>query len=1025
IWKLWIKAETTNLFSVEHTCEQVKYILNLYDQAIEEFLDVDLYLDYFKFIDSIDERIWCEVFQLNETEKEIWIKEWKSMQWDRAIQATQYHFTKSHVIWNFLFEKKQALIETVLDSDLKQSLTQESHKLLLDRLSIPHQQLDETFSIYSMFVTKYMIESYEDIMVQVNSVKFNTQKRCSLRETHERKLLDAVSFNLQGDELFNIWMSYLSSILFENSQQQAINFGNSNEILTLFERILIPLFNYPSVWSYYLSIALKLSVGEEKLTSIISRATKNCPWSGQIQSLKMITGFSDPNELFEQILRSKALDHNGNEMLTFIFSRINVAKMAYINKNISADEMSQICKNVLASYLKKFPRTIDYEFKLQKFISRTELLVNNNENNAFEIWEKTPNFFKKTHYYWLSFAEFATGFSFVDKARAIFSSSLPFIVKTIKSSDDAVNEQLYLYSQEMFDAFLNFETQFGNFQTTLEAAFEIQQCRNRIRSCIVSKSIKTSANTELLNKPETEQNPFDSNSVFKRNREAESSINSMNDSNSSEKKFKSISDADMEASDSKTKLTDEKYTVCVDSLAPNVDKAQLENIFSKIGLIRDLRFVTKHQSKTYSTYGKTCQITFQTADGVLNSLLKNNTPIVDIGDPKNAFKVKIKLLNDFLPYKKPKVSYYTLFVSNIPPEVTNEELINVFSKYSVSPELILINNSPFQIAFLTNILKPEMESIISNVNGIEIGENKVVPAVFKYNRTLSEHTKFFSYTKENSVYVSNINYSTTLKNLSAFFQELLGTDFFVLEYNLDERGNFLGQAEFTEKALSLHEYELDSRNICITRNNTPQKASDKNSESNNKKSKAGVTSHSTTFSPDQKDLYSTIRVTGFPHKMETSLLRDISSQIGKVGRVHKNQAGNKIFIDMYNHKDADELVKKLDGMFIDNQKIRADHVKDRITFRNEDGTSTKDSSFYSNREKGRSTAFAPRKKMNFVPRSLKRSGENETKNTNSSMGSDGNNDSKNHHKDTAGTNLTEINNAPKSNDYFASLFKKN
>ncbi|OMJ19368.1 putative RNA-binding protein [Smittium culicis] len=316
-------------FSKLKDINSTRELISIMKDRIAISPDIDLYLEYLNFIDSLSSENINSTYEFSTSEDNTtnWALEWKNSIWEKAVQATQYHYTSSHKIWNIFFDKMKEQVETITNPE--------------EKLSVPHQKIEETFSIYSMFVTTYMVDSYEEIMVQVNSIKSDTIKKSQNRESYERKL--DVSTTGQSNEFFladqyYVWVNYIKYLLVEFEKFNAVEISeNFNqipeilEILTVAERMVINQYSNPKSWIFYFSLLIKFNKDINDLISVINRSVRNCPWSGEINGYSIMFDLENVDSNFENVLKYKILNYSAIEMANFLLARMATGKTLYLD----------------------------------------------------------------------------------------------------------------------------------------------------------------------------------------------------------------------------------------------------------------------------------------------------------------------------------------------------------------------------------------------------------------------------------------------------------------------------------------------------------------------------------------------------------------------------------------------------------------------------------------------------------------------------------------------------------------------
>ncbi|KAG0365729.1 Splicing factor [Gamsiella multidivaricata] len=264
LWVDWIGDEQ-NMATQE---EEKQHVLDLYEKATAEYLSVRIWKSYLEY--AVQE--FRESMEHPDNESVV-SKEYLTNLFKKADKLTGYHIPQSHLVWNVW---KDFELEQLAAEDPPQPKDVSRVKaMFIDRVAIPHSELEDTFSSLSSFITQYDGENYENTMVHCNKIASVTRNALSEIEGYEQQL---VSTN-NGLEAF---MSYLTHELRKNKEQ-------FTRIRTLYERAVAVHCLVPALWIDYVSFLMSTShqKKEHDLTpaevlDVARRATQNCPWSGDI-----------------------------------------------------------------------------------------------------------------------------------------------------------------------------------------------------------------------------------------------------------------------------------------------------------------------------------------------------------------------------------------------------------------------------------------------------------------------------------------------------------------------------------------------------------------------------------------------------------------------------------------------------------------------------------------------------------------------------------------------------------------------
>ncbi|OMH82826.1 hypothetical protein AX774_g3682 [Zancudomyces culisetae] len=329
---------------------------------------------------------------------------------------------------------------------------------------------------------------------------------------------------------------------------------------------------------------------------------------------------------------------------------------------------------------------------------------------------------------------------------------------------------------------------------------------------------------------------------------------------------------------------------------------------------------------------------------------------------------------------KPR-KYITYYVSNLPKGTTQMQIKELFEKTGTVSSVKFSNKAGgglssgsgfcyVKMMFEQDDNNQQSEAVISELNGTEIipgfpivvqfsAENKQAnnPADSQLQADPNQHNTIIT--------ISNLNPSTELQKLQDFIkQKLIESDEKNNEtYNKialspekpDPNDPFSRSASFTLPSsssaailsvLNLSGVEFDGRSLTL--------------KSNNK----------------QLDLINsstTVRITGFNKSTKIEKFTEIISEIGEIKRIHRNNQGTKIFVDMTSSNDAIKVVRKLNQSRIDDFTITASLTSSELSGSNTNRpkyTSFSNRSFNSRSNSRYDPKPKPKPKMLMTPRSV-------------------------------------------------------
>lgn len=201
--------------------------------------------------------------------------------WIQGAQATSWHINDSHLVWHPYLE--------IVTNDLYRNPTSEKitmvRRLLNQRLLQPHTSWEETFQLFSNYITKYDNDSYEDIMINTARQTSAAKQDFALRQDLESKLSRAAE---SGDKNVE-WAAFTEYFEWETTQSKKRNSSKSSfELRTaLYERANLRFPNDTEFWEDHMDFAQDSARYAYALLAIAERATRHCPWSGNLWSRRL------------------------------------------------------------------------------------------------------------------------------------------------------------------------------------------------------------------------------------------------------------------------------------------------------------------------------------------------------------------------------------------------------------------------------------------------------------------------------------------------------------------------------------------------------------------------------------------------------------------------------------------------------------------------------------------------------------------------------------------------------------------
>lgn len=286
--KLWIDW-LTDESELAQTLEQRISVIQLFERAVQDEPNSvplwKLYGDY-----------WYQLFEASHggsddvagswsSEDKVMGKEaftWDSvrMKWDLAYQNTRWRLNDSNVIFD-------RYMEILLADENKHTTPQkveEIYNMFNDRLlKEPHATWDQTAQAYSSFITShYSAATYEQVMAELTRLSTQVKNMYRQREMYEDRIEQAK----RGSDSDGEWNAYSKYLEWEVTGKGPFSFPIIN---SLFQRATTRFATYPSLWTDYVEFLMQNPHKEVLLRSVLERATRHCPWSGDLWAHRILT----------------------------------------------------------------------------------------------------------------------------------------------------------------------------------------------------------------------------------------------------------------------------------------------------------------------------------------------------------------------------------------------------------------------------------------------------------------------------------------------------------------------------------------------------------------------------------------------------------------------------------------------------------------------------------------------------------------------------------------------------------------
>ena len=283
IWVDWLNDEVV----AARTTEERIAVLELAQKAVvDEPASSRLWQMYVDYVSNSVEA--CHGMQ--DSNEQDWIAECKDLftpdlllsVLEQAAAATQWRIDESHILWN-RFAK---MVYDQLPQQPSPDDVARIHNLFLDRLKTPQSQWSDTMQVYWPIVSRFEGENWEAAIAHINDQAVPAKASYSLREDHEFKLQRAIE-SQDSAAIHHQLDKYLKDEKFYALKPRTKGPFDYELRCALYERAFLLEPTNLEWWLDYIDF-LMTDPKSTSLLSVIERATRHCPWSGELWARRIL-----------------------------------------------------------------------------------------------------------------------------------------------------------------------------------------------------------------------------------------------------------------------------------------------------------------------------------------------------------------------------------------------------------------------------------------------------------------------------------------------------------------------------------------------------------------------------------------------------------------------------------------------------------------------------------------------------------------------------------------------------------------
>jgi hypothetical protein len=585
---------------------------------------------------------------------------WETMidVWEQGVARTQWHLNDSNLVWDRYME--------ILINDLSKESTPEKisaiREKFIDRLTTKsHATWDQTSQAFSEFLSKHDPDSYEDTMLDIVKRSAKVKQAYAMRETFEFKIQQAQDSSDRDAE----WAVYMEYLAWEIRMKGIFSVDLING---LYERATTRFSTDANIWVDYVEFLIESPVKDIPVLSVLERATRHCPWSGDLWSHRLLEmecegkGFEEIEEAKHKATASGLVDINGLEDLMKVY----IAWCGYLRRRAfspgaSEDEMDMAEMGIRSSIehavqagQKKYGSDFkgDPQYRLER-IHMKFLFQRNDTDGVIALWQELipragNNYDFWNRYYILAMIIWSRIMDNFEPGKpAPPPRDATHILEMAMQRIDTLD-----WPEQLVPMYMNHCEQHETVQVYKKALIEVRRAKKRIED---RREKERAAWTEQqATVPATAQS--EPNSKRKRSDEA-----TLEDPQTKKIKSDDIAEGTVTeeiaspASPAQPKRDRENTTLIVRNLPPDVSEIKVRQFFRDCGTINDIHFYEESGKKT-------AMVEFESKEDALYAQTK-------VTKPFDGQEISIEFSTGS-----------TLWVTNYPPTADKKYIQNLFDK---------------------------------------------------------------------------------------------------------------------------------------------------------------------------------------------------------------------------------------------------------------------------------------------------------------------------------------------------------
>ncbi|KAF5449935.1 hypothetical protein F2P56_030331 [Juglans regia] len=587
MWQDWARDEA----SIGTGPEAVHAIEKLYQRGVLDYLSVSLWCEYLSFVLKSEEMVRdCSSTDISKARN----------LFECALTAAGLHVAEGIKIWEAYREFEQTIFQTIDPSEIqaKEKQIQRIRTIFHRQLSVPLVNMRSTLQAYSA----WEMEQRNDLAVEssdldgvpshIASAYQRALEGYNARVHLEEQILRQ---DMSESEKLQQYMIYLE---FERSS------GDPARVQVLYERAIADFPISSDLWLDYTRYLDKTFKGANIVREVYCRATKNCPWVGELwvrYLLCLERGNASEKELASVFGKSLQCTFSTvDEYLDLFLTRVDGLRRrllftAEVEDVLNYSLIRETFQNA-SDYLLEHLKNMDGLVHLHGYWARLELSLGTDLVAARGVWESLLRICGSMLEAWQGYIAMEIELGHINEARSLYKRCYS---KRFPGTG----------SEDICRSWLRFERQFGTLedfdhavQKVTPRLEELQLFRLQQESkSIVKRENPLKKDAREKRKPGSdiikEQSPAKRQkdaAMYGKDKAQDSNLvgpNKVKEINAKVEKENSRIEQMKDAMTGKTKVYKDQCTAFISNINLKANCEDLRNFFSDVGGVHDIRIL--------------------------------------------------------------------------------------------------------------------------------------------------------------------------------------------------------------------------------------------------------------------------------------------------------------------------------------------------------------------------------------------------------------------------------------------------